>query len=207
MNQSIVRNAREPKFRSNLMARILVPTMVLTLFAVVATPAMDTLIQDEKALTVLKLLQRVTEASEKHYEDCGQLALEFSSPTPSHAYGQKRYHHLSMEQFYEGWNGPYLMVPISSADNPFGGSVQLRNNLSSHPALGFELDDGPAHEEGQYLSISKVPLDIAARIDAYYDGKNDDGSPASANWQTEGKVEYSAEDDGSLNVFILRSRQ
>ncbi len=181
-----------------------IATSIFVVVAIVATPTMDEIIEDGKSLKVLRLFERVSGACTRHYKDTGKAATEYSSSSESDRHNLKMYHHLSKEQFYSGWNGPYIQVPLSQADNPFGGVVQIHNNLSTHPALGFELDGGVlAHEDGQYLVLTQIPQDVAERLDRHLDQKGDDKTSMSPDWKTKGRVEYTSADGGTLSLFIL----
>ena len=181
--------------------KVLITASILALSMIVATPVMDAIVADEQALRILRLLERVDQATRRHHADTKRIALEYAAPNAKHAFAQKRYHHLSMEQLYSDWQGPYLRVPLSQADNPFGGMVELHNNLSDNPALGFSLLTGSrAEEDGQYLVLTQVPENIALKLDAHFDSRSEEPP---ANWQDHGRVEWTDEDGGTLSLFIF----
>ncbi len=185
-----------------------IASSIFIIVAVVATPTMDEIVEDGKSLQVLRVFERTSRACTKHYKDTGRMATEFASASESDRYALKRYHQLSAKQLYKGWDGPYIQVPITQADNPYGGTVELHNNLSTHPALGFELAGGTlAHEEGQYLVFTRIPEEVAQRLDRHLDMDAASESEAlDPQWKTKGRVEYTRENNGTLSLFILKSR-
>lgn len=181
-----------------------IASSVFIIVAVVATPAMDEIVEDGKSLKVLRLYERLSIACTQHHQDTGKLASEFSSSSESDRRNLKMYHQLSLNQLYAGWQGPYIQTPISQADNPFGGKVELHNNLSTYPALGFELSDGTlAHEEGQYIVMTGIPAEVARRLERHLDAVPEDSESLPENWRTTGRVEYTKDDQGTLSLFIL----
>ena len=178
-----------------------IASSVFIIVAVVATPTMEEIVEDGKSLKVLRLYERVSEACIRHYRDTNRAAIEFAGSSESDRHNLKRYHQLSQPQLYKGWKGPYIQVPLSMADNPFGGVVELHNSLSTHPALGFELADGTlAEEDGQYLVLTRIPEEVAVRLDRHLDGEEQDSA-----WREKGRVEYSKAAGGTLSLFILKS--
>lgn len=181
-----------------------IASSIFIIVAVVATPAMDEIVEDGKSLKVLRLYERLSAACGRHKEDTGRLASEFSSSSQSDRRNLKMYHQLSTKQLYAGWNGPYIQMPVSPADNPFGGKVELHNNLSTSPALGFELKDGKlAHEAGQYLVLTQIPEEVARRLERHIDFVDGEDRELSPDWRTKGRVEYTNDDGGTLSLFIL----
>jgi hypothetical protein len=170
----------------------------LGLLALVATPSYEGIVEEERALRVREVIDAVEAGCRRHHADTGKLALEYAPSGESDAYNAKRYHHLSAPQLYAGWKGPYISLGLSRADNPWGGTIELRDNLSTHPALGFELAGGLLmHERGQYLMLTQVPEESARLIDTAYDGESGEG------WGAKGRVEYVLDDGGTLSIFIL----
>ncbi|MFT7619864.1 MAG: hypothetical protein ACI97A_003521 [Planctomycetota bacterium] len=181
-----------------------IASSIFIVVAIVATPTMNEIVEDGKSLKILRLYERLSVACAKHHKDTGKVASEFASSSESDRRNLKMYHQLSVKQLYSGWQGPYIQTPISQSDNPFGGSVELHNNLSTHPALGFELADGTtAHEGGQYLVLTNIPEEVAERLDRHLDSSLANGDKLTADWETKGRVEYSQENGGTLSLFIL----
>lgn len=175
--------------------------IVVSFFGVVlmvATPSYKGVLEEDRVLRLSELVDRTEAACSRHYQDTGHLALEYAPADENDAYGAKRYHHLSMPQLYKGWAGPYIALGLSRADNPWGGTIELRDNLSTHPALGFELAPGQlAHERGQYLMLTAIPEEAARLIDQVIDGTGTE------NWTGQGRVEYVLDDGGTLSIFLL----
>ncbi len=168
------------------------------LLALVATPSYEGIVEEERVLRAREVIDAVDAACRRHHVDTGRLALEYAPKNENDAYNAKRYHHLSAPQLYSGWKGPYISLGLSRADNPWGGTIELRDNLSTHPALGFELDGGlRMHERGQYLLFTQVPAEAARLIDVAFDGESGDG------WDVKGRVEYVLDDGGTLSIFLL----
>lgn len=186
-----------------------IASSIFIVVAVVATPTMDEIVEDGKSLQVLRVFERTSRACTSHYKDTNRMATEFASTSESDRYALKMYHQLSTKQLYKGWSGPYIQVPISQADNPYGGTVELHNNLSTHPALGFELSGGKlVHEEGQYLVFTRIPEEVAQRLDRHLDMNSaSDSESLDPLWKTKGRVEYTRENNGTLSLFILQSRE
>ncbi|MCB9832739.1 MAG: hypothetical protein H6807_09715 [Planctomycetes bacterium] len=176
----------------------LIVTSFLALVVLVATPSYENVLEEDRALAVKDLVTRVEAACRRHHQDTGKLALEYAARNEEDSYNAKRYHHLATAQLYAGWQGPYLDLPLSQADNPWGGTVELRDNLSTHPALGFELAGGKlAHERGQYLLLTGVPEASARIVERVFDGEPGE------SWADSGRVEYVVDDGGTLSIFLL----
>lgn len=186
----------------SLTARVIPAFLIcLSFFGVaflVATPSMESIVEEERVTRVQELVVRLEEACRRHHQDTGKLALEYAARDETDQFNARRYHHLSAVQLYTGWKGPYIAMALNLGDNPWGGRIELRDNLSTHPALGFELEGGRlAHERGQYLVLTGVPESSARLVDAALDRALGEG------WDARGRVEYVLDDGGTLSILLL----
>lgn len=157
---------------------------------------------DLKANTLQSTIERVESALQRHLEDTGRGAVEFSGSS----FLEPRFHQLSRQSFNRAaaWKGPYLSQPLTTADNPFGGFVYLYDHLkggTADPGPGFWLTgpDGPCQSgNGQFLAFGRVSRRTARELDARLD-KNVPG-----DWETHGRVKYNAKPAGILMVHICQ---
>lgn len=176
---------------------ILVTVVFVALILAMAVPAVDSNSAESRdAKRLLGTIERLEDGCLRHYADTERVALEVAPPSLGHHYNEARYHHLSKEQSYDGWAGPYIDHPVTKLDNPFGSRVRLLTSLDDAPANGFSVRGGDLTGRGQYVVFDGVPRDVAERIDQHIDGEE------SGAWSATGRVEYS-ETDGELCVMLM----
>lgn len=180
---------------------VVVVVAILALLAGVVVPVFRSVQQDGQASKILAAVDTLKKASEKHFADTGQLAIEYS-PTPAGAYTGATHHRLSIAQTYANWRGPYLDHPITRADNPFQNAVYVYSSLAiNQTGGGFNLTGGPADTHtgpGQCVVFYGVPDTVAQRVDDALD------KSIPGDWQTTGRVEFSG--NGVLAVYLLSSK-
>lgn len=177
---------------------ILVTIVFVTLILIVAVPAVDASSEESRdARTLVATIERIQGAVLRHHADTKRPALEMAAPSVDHHHNERRFHHLSKAQDYDGWAGPYLDHPVTLLDNPYGGRVHLLPGLGDAPDGGFVIGGEECNGRGQCLILGDVPESVAQRIDRHLDGEDARG------WNTEGRVEYD-KSTGDLYVMLMR---
>ncbi|TAJ04419.1 MAG: hypothetical protein EPO68_16900 [Planctomycetota bacterium] len=97
---------------------------------------------------------------------------------------------LSANPGVAGWHGPYLETPLSGAQNPWGGRIDLYDDVRANGWIqGFDLDGNgelDAQTEANMLVLEAVPAPGASAIDAALER----GAPG--EWMASGRVRYDA---------------
>ncbi|HGY91848.1 MAG TPA: hypothetical protein ENK43_11825 [Planctomycetes bacterium] len=182
----------------NRFAGIVVPSSVIVLLVVMATPALKDMEASDRAWEIIQLEQRVEVAARRFTADIGYPPCERSASSAGDEYMEPRYHELSLRQSMKNWRGPYLDQMLCMADNPFGGDVILHRDLDEPPASGFSLDsEDLGHGPGSYLTLTSVPVEVARLVDEYLDGKGEDA------WKSQGRVEWNAK-ESALSILLER---
>ena len=185
------------------MIEFLITIAFMIVLLSVALPSAGSLRDADRAGDILKMTEKLAEASAAYRRDTGKSAIEFSPARGGHSYTQPRYHLLSMKQADPKWRGPYLDRPLSLDDNPYGGAIYLQNNLTASPANGFDLHgsgNAEQHGPGQFVVFYGVPERIARSVDEKLDGGL---AERGAGWRHTGKVEWSPASGGALCVYLM----
>ena len=131
-----------------------------------------------------------------HYCHTGRLAFESSTTSISSG------HQLSVEQPYDGWQGPYLKHILVPADNPMGGHVYVYDDLRHAYQQGFRILDGPyrgyATGPGNFVRFTEVTPQVAFALDQELDGG--EANIDDTEWARTGAVTWVG---GNLYVFLL----
>lgn len=151
-------------------------------------------IQRGQASNFVQLVRNLEKAALTHYSDTGRYPREYSLPQAA----SRR--HLSAEQSYNGWNGPYIERPMARDDtNPFG-QIHLYDSLSPGNWIsGFDLDgDGSVETTGDgcTLYLHDVPEEVARSLDETFDGG------IGGDWFTTGRVVW-LESSSRVLVYIF----
>ncbi len=179
-------------------AGIVVPSSVIVLLVVVATPALEDMEASDRAWEIVQLGQRVEVAARRFTADIGYPPCERSAVSADDEFMESRFHELSVRQGMKNWRGPYLDQMLSQADNPFGGDVILQRSLDAPPASGFSLgSEDLGHGPGSYLTLTRIPLEVARLVDEYLDGQGEE------SWKSTGRVEWNAKDK-VLSILLNR---
>lgn len=165
---------------------------IIIALAAIIVPMVGSAKRDGQAAELLQVIDSLRGACMKYHSDTGTLPIEVStSATVAN-------HKLSLAQSITGWKGPYLDHSISAGDNPFGGSVEVLDNLSTVPG-GFDLLGGgtnTATGPGSCVRFTNVPADIHLLIEAALDQ-----GVAGTNTTT-GRVKYTAT-GGVMTVYLM----
>ena len=160
---------------------LVVVIAVLAVLAGVLVPKLGGVSRSGKAQAAVRLADMLREGCERHHEDTGTLAHEFSGYTQ-----QDR--ELSEAQDTKGWKGPYLASGLTHGHNPFGGSCHLYEILDPNGWVdGFDLDgDGrvEAKGDGNVLWLSNVDEEEALEVEVILD------EGVKGNWWESGRVRY-----------------
>ncbi|MCA9321645.1 MAG: hypothetical protein KDB53_12970 [Planctomycetes bacterium] len=183
-----------------LAVKILIPATVVAVVMVVATPALDDLQSSDEAWDIIRLVDRTELAARRFRRDTGRIPIEYGASSADHPHAAKAYHELSGEQLHQGWRGPYLDHPLTLADNPCGGTIELRRDLELAPASGFEFgtSDVGSHGPGNYLLLENVSEEVARLVDQKFDGSSPDG-----DWARRGRVEYHPASNRALCILLV----
>lgn len=172
---------------------ILIVVIVIGILAALIIPQASEAAGDAKVSRIIRLVDSVRTAVQAHHADTGRLAREFSNST---ATGE---HHLSINQSYHNWGGPYIDRPLSDGENPFGGIVRVYDRFDAgqaHP-VGFDLigrGADTATGAGQFILLTQINESVARSIDAILDrGVNGD-------WRNTGRCEWS---NNNVMIFLM----
>ncbi|MFH2003020.1 MAG: prepilin-type N-terminal cleavage/methylation domain-containing protein [Planctomycetota bacterium] len=171
---------------------IIVAVSILVILAGIAIPAISTQVERAKVGKLVALVDTLGKACAQYNVDTSGYATEYSGST----YTASNYHTLSLIQTTNGWEGPYIDHPITTADNPFNGNIYLYNNLSGALDSGFDINGSGAntHEgSGNYVRFYGLPEDAAIRLDAAFD------KDIPGDWMETGRVKYGG---GVVYVYI-----
>lgn len=146
---------------------------------------------DERSPQVVQLVEGLRRACARYRIDtCG-----YATELTSHA---ALPHELSADPGVAGWRGPYIETPLSSAQNPWGGRIDLYDEVRTNGWLdGFDVDgDGGLDALGaaNMLVLESVPAPGASAVDAALER----GVPG--EWMKSGRVRYDALEQ---RLFVL----
>lgn len=171
------------------LVEIVVVTSIVIALAAVTVPLVYLVQRDEYTAELVTLINTCRSACLKFHDDTERIPRESSQ-------GSATARQLSLAQPFSGWKGPYLDHPLTAADNPFGGAVDVFDTMT--PAGNFDLLGGGAPTSsgiGNCLQIQLVPEDIARLVD-----ENIDGGVAGA-WDVTGRVKW-VDTNGLLQVHL-----
>ena len=162
----------------------LIELLIVIAIAVIITgalvPLFSTTKQDAKMAKFLSLVETLRDASARYYFDTDEYAVEETS-----------IRRLSSNPGIDGWNGPYISSPLTSEDNPFGGTLYLRSG-----SWAFDLDGDGINDHGSVANWATLlevhPTSNQDAIAKKIDDAIDKGLGGSG-WGDKGKVEYSEE--------------
>jgi general secretion pathway protein G len=184
-----MRPHRTSSRRGFSLLEIVVAVAIMAILAGVVAYSSRGVIDRGKVGKVLTLNEGLKQACATYYVDVGTYAHEYSG------YGATD-RQLSAAQAFAGWKGPYIEQPLTAAQNPYGGTIHLFDNVQSNGWLpGFDVDgDGTDDVAGaaNMLYLSGVPAEAQSALDDALDR----GIPGVAS--DTGRVRYSG-----TNVWIL----
>jgi type II secretory pathway pseudopilin PulG len=114
---------------------IVVVLTVVVMLAGALFPVFNGTTKSGKVSKVLKLVESLQAACQRHKLDTGNYAIEYSG-------NAAKSRHLSARQTVRGWKGPYIELPLTSTHNPFSSSgIHVYNSALANGWLkGFDLD-------------------------------------------------------------------
>ena len=173
--------------KSFTLIELMVVIAIIGLLAGMLTPSIIKLVDKAKAAKLTAVADTLSTGCAAYHMDVGGYAYEYAKEW----YPQSRNHQLS---FSAGptWNGPYIKVPLSRADNPGDYVVWMyaRTNgwESSTGGQGFDLngdgtiDTSAGWNVGNDVVFYNIPVAVAQLAEKSLDG-------SSINYGT-GKAEY-----------------
>lgn len=171
---------------------LLIVILILFILAAIIAPQLSGAADDAKVAKLLAVTSAVRTAVQGHYNDTGLLARENTSSTATNQ------HELGLPQTTANWRGPYIDHPLTAADNPFGGRIDVFENFNGDAGGGFDLMGGGSDTvtgNGAYISFRDVPQSAAQAADGALDGG------IGGNWQTTGRVEWT--NNERLIIFLV----
>lgn len=186
--------------RAFTLAELIIVVGIIGMLTAIVVPTTIRSVDNARISKVLSLVSVLEIACEAYRTDTNGFAREFAATGGTLA---PIWNGLSLNDGAAGWNGPYIRNSLTAADNPFGGMIQVHNNLVGTGFCrpnGFDLNgDGTPDRTGQgnFLCLFNVPEVIARRIDARYDR----GLPP-GGWRNTGRVEYSGGPRRRLLIYL-----
>ncbi len=186
------------KFRPTPTARggfslmeIIVAISILSILAATLAMRAGGMIEKGKTAKVVDLASTFKTVCATYHADVGGYAREYAN-------SGKNNRRLSAKQNSTGWSGPYLESALTPGQNPFGGTIDLYDNVRTGNKIpGFDVDgDGSldVRGDGNVLYLSEVPREAAEAIDASID------RDLNGAWNKRGRVRYKA---NRKELFIL----
>lgn len=173
------------------LAEIIVGISFISILAGTVAMRSGGMIDRGKTSEVVSLARTFKAVCASYHADVGSYAREYANSSA----GNRR---LSADQPFNGWSGPYIESPLAPAQNPFGGTLHLYDNVRAAGRIpGFDVDgDGRLDVKGtgNMLFLTKVEHEDAEAID-----KSIDGSLA-GYWSKAGRVRYKWD---KKELFIL----
>jgi len=170
---------------------ILIVIVIIGVLAALVTPQLSGAADDAKVAKMLQVADAVRAAVQGHYNDTGQLPRENSNSTNTNQ------HELSLTQTTTGWKGPYLDHPLTTADNPFGGRVQVYTSFSGDAGGGFDMMGGGSDSvtgNGSYIVFWSVPEEVAQAANDIVD------QGIGGDWKQTGRIEWT---NNRLVIFLM----
>jgi len=174
------------------LVELLIVVLIIVILAAIIAPQLSGAADDAKVAKLLAVTSAVRTAVQGHYNDTGQLARENTNSTATNQ------HELGLTQTTTNWRGPYLDHPLTVADNPFGGRIDVFENFNGDAGGGFDLmgsGSDTATGAGAYISFRNVPQSAAQAADSALD------NGITGNWQTTGRVEWT--NNQRLVIFLF----
>ena len=151
---------------------LIVVIAIITLLAGLLTPLVKSTLDDAKVGKILSLKESIAKAAMKYWYDMDTLPEENEGAAPA-------VHNLFVDPGGASpdpkWKGPYLDAPLTKAQNPWTGNFELLSDITGE-AGGFSIAGatpggvGPYNDLGCELHLTKVPVDLAKKIDTGIDG-------------------------------------
>lgn len=165
---------------------------IIVALAAVVIPMVGQARRDGQVAEVLQVVDSLRTGVHRFHADTGRCPVELSSSSdPAN-------HHLSLDQTdIPGWNGPYVDHVITTGDNPFGGAVEVHDDLDASVRNGFNILGGGSKTStgtGSFVRFGTFPRDLARRVDDALD------EGISGNWQHTGRVIWR---NDVMDVFLL----
>jgi prepilin-type N-terminal cleavage/methylation domain-containing protein len=144
-----------------------------------------------RSARILQLVDALRTACAAHRIDTCEYALELAGyPAQSRM--------LTAQQTMAGWKGPYLDQPLGAGQNPWGGRLDLFDDVRTNGWIdGFDIDaDGTLDVTGSanMLVLTRVPTPEALALDSALEK----GIPG--EWMRSGRVRYDALEE---RLFVL----
>lgn len=191
MTSRMTRPQRNKRSAFTLLELLIVILIIFILAAIVA-PQLTGAAQDAKVSKILAVSDALRAAVQSHYNDTGLLPRENSNSTATNQ------HQLGLPQTTVNWRGPYIDHPLTAADNPFGGRVQLFQTFGGDAGGGFDLMGSGADTvtgNGSYVVFRSVPQTAAQAVDRALD------NGVAGNWQTTGRIEWT--NNQRLCIYLM----
>ncbi|MCC6406520.1 MAG: hypothetical protein IT453_05110 [Planctomycetes bacterium] len=174
----------------SLLEIVIAVALLATLAAVVAMRS-GTAIDKGKVASVIQTADTLKTACIAYYTDTGQYAWEYSGYTATNR-------KLSATQTITGWGGPYIEAPLTSGNNPWGGTIHVYNTSATAGQSGFDIDGDSTVDvttRSNMLYLSNVPASAAEAVDRAYD------KGAAGSWPLTGRVTYTTS-GGVLRILL-----
>jgi len=163
----------------------------------VLVPSISNLTDKANVAKIVAAVDSLKTASNAHYMDTGAYAYEYAAPW----YTNPAQHRLSLDPGTNGWNGPYLDVPLSRSDNPYKNRIWLYANTNGWPTssggAGFDLTGNGIIDvtgAGNHVVFYAIRANTAQMINVLVDG---DGE---ANPFNQGKFEQRSNYYGAFYI-------
>lgn len=149
-------------------------------------------VEKGKVSSIVQLVKSLQTAAALHHSDTGRYPREYADSKASNR-------HLTAEQSFAGWAGPYLERPLSqkNASNPFG-NLNLYNRTSVGNWIpGFDMDgDGTVDVSGDanLLLLTGIDENVAQGLNDAFD------RGIGGDWKSSGRVRWN---EGASRAYVL----
>ena len=181
------------RYSAFTLLEVLIVVIIIGILAALVIPQVSGAAEDAKVTKILQVVDTARTAVEAHYAHTGKTAREYSDSN------SETDHQLSIKQQRLNWKGPYLTHPLTTSDNPYGGTVRIYEDLEKgkvNPS-GFDLigrGTVTSEKSGQYIAFTQIDEVVAKEVNDVLD------RGLSGKWQSTGRVEWSK---NTLMIFLM----